>query len=333
MREGCILGIDTSNYKTSVALVAEDGSVIRDMRTPLRVKQGERGLRQSDALFQHIENLPVLIDEAFKDGIAIKAVACSIRPRPVRGSYMPVFRAGEAIALSVSAAAGVPCLCFSHQEGHIEAVKRFSAMKDSRLFLACHFSGGTCEILKVKDISEDMKKDASAGKAETRIYSIDIIGGSKDISFGQVIDRAGVASGLSFPSGEEADRLALSADDPTRFLSPIKAENGWINLSGIDTQARRIIEGGMREDMKGPFFREIFDRIVSATVKMVSQASEKSGIRDIIMAGGVSSSVYMRERIRKALKENGINTCFGSSGLSQDNAVGIALLGGRMIWR
>ena len=74
MKEGCILGIDTSNYKTSVALIQRDGTVIHDLRRLLRVKQGEKGLRQSAALFQHIENLPSMIEEAFKDAPKIEAV-------------------------------------------------------------------------------------------------------------------------------------------------------------------------------------------------------------------------------------------------------------------
>lgn len=332
MKEGCILGIDTSNYKTSVALIQRDGTVIHDLRRLLRVKQGEKGLRQSAALFQHIENLPSMVEEAFKDAPKIEAVAYSKRPRPVEGSYMPVFKGGESTALSIGSALRVPCFGFSHQEGHIEAVKRFSPVKEKRDFIACHFSGGTCEILKVRELNGDVFKEALMKGAEARVYIADIIGGSRDISFGQLIDRAGVAAGADFPAGEEADRLALEAESSTDLLSPVKSVEGWINLSGIDTHAKRIIERGMEEKDRSPFFRELFDKISEAAAVMVSQAAEKSGIKDVIMAGGVSSSIYMRGKIKSSLENKGISVFFDDRGLSQDNAVGTAFLGGKIIW-
>lgn len=80
---GYILGIDTSNYKTSIAVIDHKKHIICDLRRFLTVKQGERGLRQSDALFQHIQNLPELMEEMRRmfDG-RIDAVACSFRPPP-----------------------------------------------------------------------------------------------------------------------------------------------------------------------------------------------------------------------------------------------------------
>ena len=96
---GYILGIDTSNYKTSIAVIDHKKHIICDLRRFLTVKQGERGLRQSDALFQHIQNLPELMEEMRRmfDG-RIDADACSFRPRPEAGSYMPVFLAGSGFA-------------------------------------------------------------------------------------------------------------------------------------------------------------------------------------------------------------------------------------------
>lgn len=319
MENRFILGIDTSNYKTSIAVTDKQLNIICDLRRFLRVKQGERGLRQSDALFQHIKNLPELIEEmGISGGCRFEAIAYSSKPRPAEGSYMPVFLAGESFARSLASVMGIPALAFSHQEGHIEAIKSFSGLRSRKQILACHFSGGTSELLKAADNS--------------RGYDIEIIGGSRDIAFGQVIDRAGVLMGMSFPSGEEMDKAAMNAAASSKLLTPIKVRDAWLNLSGTDTQMKRIITDGMYEDREC-LIRELFEKTADAMVRMASQGSEKTGIRDIIMAGGVTSSSFIRRRVSDALNAMNINAEFDDRGLAQDNAVGIAILGGRRIWQ
>lgn len=319
MENRFILGIDTSNYKTSIAVTDKQLNIICDLRRFLRVKQGERGLRQSDALFQHIKNLPELIEEMGISGSCrFEAIAYSSKPRPAEGSYMPVFLAGESFARSLASVMGIPALAFSHQEGHIEAIKSFSGLRSRKQILACHFSGGTSELLKAADNS--------------RGYDIEIIGGSRDIAFGQVIDRAGVLMGMSFPSGEEMDKAAMNAAASSKLLTPIKVRDAWLNLSGTDTQMKRIITDGMYEDREC-LIRELFEKTADAMVRMAAQGSEKTGIRDIIMAGGVTSSSFIRRRVSDALNAMNINAEFDDRGLAQDNAVGIAILGGRRIWQ
>ena len=118
-----VLGIDTSNYTTSVALMYEDGELIANIKRPLPVKAGERGLRQSDAVFAHIKNLPSAMGEASEHlrGRKPCAVGVSERPRNIDGSYMPCFLSGVAAAESISAASGIPVYRFSHQCGHVMA--------------------------------------------------------------------------------------------------------------------------------------------------------------------------------------------------------------------
>lgn len=311
-----ILGIDTSNYKTSVAVTDENQSIICDIRRFLEVKQGEKGLRQSDALFQHVKNLPDMIEavrERF-DG-EISAVAYSSKPRPIEGSYMPVFLAGESFARTLGAALKVPVYAFSHQEGHIEAVKAYSALKDDDEFLACHFSGGTSELLKVTG-------------NETG-YDIDIIGGSKDIAFGQVIDRAGVMMGMKFPSGEEMDRIASAESSPSALLTSIKVNQGYLNLSGIDTQIKRLLQDPPENFNESMLIREIFEKTADAMYKMIVQSAEAAHCTKVLMAGGVCSSSLIKQILKEKFNKAGITAVFDDTGLSQDNAVGTSLLGGK----
>lgn len=310
------------------------------------MKQGERGLRQSDALFQHVKNLPELTEEAFASfGGTISAIAYSSKPRPVEGSYMPCFLAGESVALSLAAALDVPAVSFSHQEGHIQAIKSYTEMREVEEFLACHFSGGTCEVLHVRN----REPEAFAAEegfcrigGEGQLYEIDIVGGSKDISFGQVLDRAGVAMGFSFPAGGALDEIAVSEKRSTSMLTPIRVTDAQINLSGIDTQIkntlRRLSGTGavFRSDdqVRRELIREIFQRLSDGITEMLRQASRRTGIRDIIMSGGVSSSRFLREHISDVLAQEDIIVYFDEdeNGLSSDNAVGTALLGGMLLW-
>lgn len=307
-----VLGIDTSNYKTSIALVSDEG-ILLDERILLSVKKGERGLRQQEALFQHVVNLPALMEkvrESRKAGSTIRAVAVSSRPRPVEGSYMPVFNAGIMAAETAGAVLDVPVFTFSHQEGHIRAAREGTELPDGIRFLAYHFSGGTTEAVLVEPGGE---------------YAL--VGGTKDISYGQLLDRVGVALGMDFPAGGEMDRVALAEKDGEAQQKPllprIRTADGYVNLSGIESACQRIIRKG--EVPQETLIRALFKEIVRSIRETTVELAEKYQVRDVLFAGGVSSSQYMRRRL-----EGSIGSCriyWGRPELSSDNAVGTALLG------
>lgn len=310
-----VLGIDTSNYKTSVAIVSQEGGIICNLQRFLDVKKGERGLRQSVALFQHVNRLPEMIEEAFAalpPDVCLSGVTVSSRPRPVDGSYMPVFLAGVSIARSIAAAKGVPLFFFSHQEGHVAAVQYGSLVEASPRFLSFHLSGGTTECLLVEG------------------NHIQIVGGSKDLAFGQVLDRVGVALGYAFPCGQELDRLAAEegSNGPVKgnLLPKIKCSEGYINLSGIETKCQQMI--GHIDDKQLSVM--LMERVCQAMADLAQQLSKKYHTEDILFAGGVSASSYIRKYLPDRL--SGLKCCFGDPALSCDNAVGVALLGGRKIW-
>mgnify|MGYP004552925489 CR=1 FL=1 len=312
----CVLGIDTSNYTTSAAAVDSFGNIVSDRRKLLKVKQGERGLRQSDALFQHIANLPEIIEKLKSDtaGYIIKAVSVSSRPRPVEGSYMPVFNAGLSAGSMIASVLDVPLYRFSHQEGHIAAVRNYSRFKDKTKLLCCHLSGGTCEILSCT-------KDG-----------IEIVGGSLDISFGQLLDRTGVTLGLDFPCGKALDEAALGTFDSADILTPIKVKDCLFNLSGIETQIMRAVADRDKNSDFSLLIKNIFDRITICLAEAVNQASELTGICSVLLCGGVSASRYVRREISRYIDRN-ISYEFGTAELSSDNAVGTALLGGAKLWQ
>ena len=303
-----ILGIDTSNYTTSAAVTSADGRIICDSRRLLTVKEGNRGLRQQDALFQHVNNMPEVLGRVFElvDGNDIGAVCVSTRPRNVEGSYMPCFNAGISQARSIGCALGIPVFETSHQEGHLMAAMHgIHELKDES-FIFCHLSGGTCEIL-------DYDMD-----------SLKIIGGSLDISFGQLLDRTGVALGYGFPCGRMLDEIATSTSGETSRLSTIKCREGKFNLSGIETQIMREIEKG---ENSPEFVREIFIKVTRCLAEAVTSLCTITGRDKVLLAGGVSSSMFLREHISEYAGD--IDIYFGKKELCSDNAVGVSLIGGR----
>ena len=142
-----VLGLDTSNYTTSIAFLSDDGG--ENCSRLLPVKPGELGLRQSDAVFHHTKSLPELSGRLFShlDGRTVSAVGVSTRPRAVEGSYMPCFLVGYSHAVMLAQCLNVPLLEVSHQQGHVAAALWSADHLElmDQPHLAWHLSGGTTE--------------------------------------------------------------------------------------------------------------------------------------------------------------------------------------------
>ena len=237
-------------------------------------------------------------------------MACSVRPRPVEGSYMPVFTAGRGAAVTIASALDIPCYAFSHQEGHVAAAAKDQLPEDTDPFLVFHFSGGTTEGL--------LARRTRAG------YQLEKVAATKDLAFGQVIDRVGVALGWPFPAGEYVDRAAMACQTPGEPLARLRVVGGGINLSGIESQAQRRIQAGEAPEV---LCRAVMDAVCEGVRKLTAWAAEETGVRRVLLSGGVSSSQYLRASLHA---EEKLQVWFGEPSLCQDNAVGIALLGGMM---
>ncbi|MDD2190118.1 MAG: hypothetical protein PHV71_04540 [Eubacteriales bacterium] len=322
-----VLGIDTSNYTTSLALTDINGEIVINSRKLLSVKQGERGLRQSYALFQHMENIPDMMPDIFSriDRERIGAVAAAGRPRPVKESYMPVFKAGVNYGKVMAFSFGVPFFEFSHQEGHLEAVRHESVLSNVHEYIAYHLSGGTTEMLHID-------KDTCR-----------LIGGSRDISFGQVLDRIGVGIGYDFPSGSKLDDIAVSTKDKLSDLNTSNQSNknrgllkripidGFeINLSGLETQCQRELQNGAKPEV---LIYELFCVISECICLLTEKTISEIRCSNILFAGGVSASRFVRAQIEQYFSERPVKIVFGNPALSSDNAVGISFLGGKKLWQ
>ncbi len=307
MKREIFLGIDTSNYTTSLAAISKSGELIANLKIPLSVKQGERGLRQSDAVFNHVKNIPEIMKcaEEYISDSEISAVGVSKTPRNQEGSYMPCFLAGVSAAQSIASSLSVPLYRFSHQCGHLMAAIYGSARQEllDGEFAALHVSGGTTEILKAR--------------YSNSAFSAELVGGTLDLNAGQLVDRVGTLMGLPFPSGLEMEKLALlnTKKIPSR---KIKAHDLKINLSGIENLASALYRETEDKSLVSAF---VLDSIEKAISSLCEAFREKFGDMPYLFAGGVMSNSI----IRKSL-ENKFNASFAPPEFSADNAVGTAEL-------
>lgn len=295
-----VLGFDTSNYTTSVA--AFDGAQGWNVSRLLDVAEGTLGLRQSDALFSHIKRLPELTDRLFSDmgAAALSAVGASTRPRAVEGSYMPCFLAGSSQAQVLSSALNVPFFAFSHQQGHIAASLYSSGHMElmDTPHLAWHLSGGTTELLYVTPEGVGVHAEK--------------LGGTTDISAGQLIDRTGKLLGLRFPAGKALDALSAEAENDDFFR--VKVHGTEFSLSGVQNKVEQY-RGTPSETARFALLT-LIDTIYRATENALRQYPACK----VVFAGGVASNSLLRQRCA------GLPSLFCPPQYATDNALGIAVL-------
>lgn len=303
------LGLDTSNYTTSAAVYCGDGTGLNAGRL-LEVPEGGLGLRQSDALYQHVRRLPGQIAALREAGVLqdLAAVGASTAPRAVEGSYMPCFLAGSSQARVLSDVLGVPFFGCSHQQGHVAAAC-WSVGRPELLdqeFLTWHLSGGTTELL--------------LARPESGMPQMTILGATEDISAGQLIDRTGRLLGLAFPCGKELDKLARESSSTDRF--PVKLRGLNFSLSGVENQVRQRFERGMAPADLARFTLNTVADLVRRTTEAARR--QYPGL-PVLCSGGVASNALLRQVMGDAL--------FAAPQYSSDNAMGVAFLTHRALER
>lgn len=304
------LGFDTSNYTTSAAVF--DGVAGENRGELLTVPEGALGLRQSDALFQHVKRLHLMVEELRADGALgeIAAVGASTRPREAEGSYMPCFLVGEGQGRSLAAALDVPFFPCSHQQGHIAAAAWSAGHEEllDRPHLAWHLSGGTTELLYVRP--------------EGCLVSARIIGGTTDISAGQLVDRVGLCLGLGFPAGKAMDALSRESEQGKCFT--VKTAEGKFSLSGMENKIRAMAEQGVRP---ADVARYTLETLASVLARTTQWARKTYGDLPVLCSGGVASNSLLRRRLEP------LGAIFAPPRYSTDNALGVAILAHRALER
>ena len=303
-----ILGFDTSNYTTSAAYYDTATGEIFQSKMLLPVKAGEKGVRQSDAVFHHTTQLPQVISALRKkcggfDGI--DAIGVSTRPRSLEGSYMPCFTVGSGTARILSDILSVPLLTFSHQEGHIAAALFSSGRLDlmNGKFIAFHVSGGTTEALLVNGNGVG--------------FSEELIASSLDLKAGQAIDRTAVMLGLPFPGGIHLENLALGCDEKISYKPTMKDCDCC--MSGIENKCAKLLSDGASKEYIAKF---CLTAVMNSIIGMTDAILGQYGDMPIIYAGGVMSNGIMQREISARY----VSANFAAPEFSCDNAAGVAIL-------
>ncbi|MDU4960424.1 MAG: O-sialoglycoprotein endopeptidase [Sporomusaceae bacterium] len=301
-----VLGFDTSCYTTSVAILDLEGGLLADSRRMLTVRQGGRGLAQSEMVFQHTRNMPAVLEEALaKVAGAPAAIGVTDCPRPLPDSYMPAFLVGAGFAKALALSHRVPLLTLSHQENHILAGVWSAGGPYAERFLAVHVSGGTSEILL-------------AQRLQGQRLALKLLGGTIDLHAGQFVDRVGVALGLPFPAGRHLEALARTATGSVRL--PVAVTRLDASFSGPASQALRLISAG-GEPAEIAYAVETC--IAETVARLIHAAVAETGTTDVLLAGGVMANqhirVYLEERLAAVCR-----LFWPQAAYSPDNAVGAA---------
>lgn len=296
-------GVDTSNYTTSAARFSEDGMMQNKKLLP--VKEGQLGLRQSDAVYHHVQQLPEIAAPLLQRTEPITAIGVSARPRDQQGSYMPCFSVGYGFAKSLSDALHVPLYDFSHQAGHIGAALYSAERLDllERNFIAYHVSGGTTEAVLVTPDKE-------------HVVHCEILSQSMDLKGGQAVDRVGLMLGLAFPAGKALEALALQWQEPVSVRATMKGND--FCLSGLENQCQNLLK---KEAPKEMIARYCMESIAVALEKSCALLLKQYGNLPVVFAGGVMSNSIIREKLTKKF-----GAYFAAPEFSTDNAAGIAVL-------
>lgn len=304
------LGIDTSNYTTSCAIYDADSGEVFQQKKLLPVKEGELGIRQSDAVFHHTKQLPELVEKLLKSCNAdeLLAVTASSVPRLKSGSYMPCFLVGEGSARIIAATKKCDMYTTSHQVGHVLAAlysaNKLELVHSDNPFIAFHVSGGTTDCLLCKCDKEN-------------VLLIEEIATSLDLKAGQAIDRVGLMLGCKFPCGKELEQLALNSTKSFRCKPTIK--NGNCCLSGLENKCKALFDEG---ESKENIAMYCLTFVLETISEMTRLALEKYPNSEFVYAGGVMSDVMLQNELSKRFKAS-----FATADFSCDNASGVALYG------
>ena len=305
------LGFDTSNYTTSAAVFGNGRAENRGRL--LTVPEGALGLRQSDALFQHVKRLHLMVERLRADGALgrIAAVGASTRPREVEDSYMPCFLVGEGEGRALAAALGTPFYPCSHQQGHVAAAAWSAGREDllDKPHLAWHLSGGTTELLRVEPEGHTVRGS--------------VVGGTSDIAAGQLVDRAGVLLGLPFPAGKALDALYPEADGASFFR--VKLNDLTFSLSGMENKVKELAERG---EKPANIARFTIDTIMDVLLRATAEAQKRWPGLPVLCSGGVASNRQIR-----AAMEKSCGAVFAQPQYAADNALGVAILAHRALER
>ena len=312
-----ILGIESSCDETSAAVVSMERGE-RKILSNIVASQIEThrlygGVVPEIASRAHIEAISNITYQALKEaGVSlsdIDAIAVTAFP-----GLIGALLVGVNFAKSLAYANKIPLVAVNHIHGHVAAA--YLSNPDLKPpYLALVVSGGHTAFYRVDE--------------ETTLVEI---GGTRDDAAGEAFDKIGRVIGLPYPGGAALDKLAYEGDAKAITLpSPALAGDTLdFSFSGIKTATLNYLNS-MAQKGEAISVANVAaaytDKIVKAIVSKAKLALEASGMKTLVLAGGVAANSHLRAALEKMCKKEGIHLCMPERGLCGDNAAMIAAAG------
>lgn len=303
------MAFESSCDETGVAIYSTNGEILANevfSQIPLHQQYG--GVVPELAARDHLTRLPLLLKTALEKANLsledINYIAYTAYP-----GLLGTLMTGATFAKSLAYALKIPSLPVHHMEGHLLS-PLLSKPKPQLPFLALLVSGGHTQILAVKEI----------GKYE-------LLGQTLDDAAGEAFDKAAKTMGLSYPGGVKIARLAEKGDSE-KYKMPqpmIKKDNLDFSFSGLKTHTRLLIEKEAKDEQsKADIAACLQKTIVETLAKKCLKALKKTGYKNLVVAGGVSANLYLRQKFAELAIQNKFALFFPELSLCGDNALMIA---------
>lgn len=313
-----ILGIESSCDDTSAAVV-NDRILLSNVIAGQDVHEKYGGVVPELASRAHQQNIVPVVDRALRQAditrSEIDAVAFTRGPG-LLGSLM----VGTSFTKGFTAALGIPMIEVNHLQAHILAHFLQSEGSQDRSpnfpFLCLLVSGGHTQLVIVKDH-----------------YQMEIIGRSIDDAAGEAFDKCAKLLGLPYPGGPHVDRLAAKGDSSTYNFNKPRLKGYDYSFSGLKTSFLYFLRDRLKEDPefieqnKVDLAASLQRTIIDILMDKLRIAAQKSGIREIAIAGGVSANSGLRLALEAEAVNQGWEVFIPPISYSTDNAAMIAITG------
>ena len=306
MKDILVLGIESSCDETSVAIVKNGREVLSNViDTQIKIHEKFGGVVPEIASRNHIEAISRVAKKALEDANKsfedIDVIAPAYGPGLVGALLV-----GVSYARGLAFALNKPLVGVNHLEGHISA--NYITHPDLEPpFLCMLTSGGNTQIVYVKDYCD-----------------MEVLGKTRDDAIGEAFDKVARVVGLGYPGGPKVDKLAQQGQATINFPKT-HFENLDFSFSGIKTAVINLHH--KEPDIKKEDLCISFEKAVTEVlIENITKAIEKTGIKKVVLAGGVSANTYIRSEFEK-LEEKGIKIYKPDLKLCTDNAAMIASAG------
>ena len=318
LKDIIILGIESSCDDTSASVV-RDGYVLSNVMATQDVHKKYGGVVPELASRAHQQNIVPVVDDAIKTaGISIESISgvAFTRGPGLLGSLL----VGTSFAKGLSLARNIPIIEVNHLQAHILAHFIYEKGKEIELpkfpFLCMLVSGGHTQLVVMKDYME-----------------MEIIGQTIDDAAGEAFDKCAKIIGLPYPGGPLIDKLAADGDPKAFRFSKPRVANFDYSFSGLKTSFLYFLRDELKtnpkfiQENKNDLAASLQKTIIDILMQKLILASEKTGIREIGIAGGVSANSGLRKALISEAGRYGWRVHIPDIKLTTDNAAMIAING------